>query len=39
MTESIVNPFTLLAGTRDRRVAEQCQMSRKRGLRGFERIA
>jgi len=39
ITESIVNPFTLLASACDSCVAEQRQMSRKRGLRGFERVA
>ena len=39
ITEPIVNPFTLLASARDPRVPKQRQVSRKRGLRGFERIA
>ena len=39
ITESIVNPFTLLARARDPRVSEQRQMSGERRLRGFECIA
>ena len=38
-TESVINPFALLASARDPRVAQQRQMSRKRGLCGFECIA
>jgi hypothetical protein len=39
ITESVVNPFTLLASACDPCIAEQRQMSGKRGLCGFERIA